>query len=79
MGKVTIAARVDEDLDSSLERLATRTGRSKSALVAEALQSFVATEEQFFTAVEEGKAALREGRVVNHETVVAAFERVIRA
>lgn len=78
MGKVTIAARVDEDLDSSLERLATRTGRSKSALVAEALQSFVANEEQFFTAVEEGKAALREGRVVNHETVVAAFERVIR-
>src|ERR1700722_54358 len=74
---VTIAARVDADLDAELNRLATTTGRSKSWLVNEALRSFVANEQQFLAAVEEGKQALREGRVVDHATVVAAFERIV--
>ena len=39
---VTIPARVDADLDSELERLASATGRSKSWLINEALQSYVA-------------------------------------
>ena len=52
---VTIAARVDADLDAELNRLATTTGRSKSWLVNEALRSFVANEQQFLTAMEEGK------------------------
>jgi predicted transcriptional regulator len=74
---VAIAARVDADLDAELNRLATVTGRSKSWLVNEALRSFVANEQQFLAAVEEGKQALREGRVVDHATVVAAFERIV--
>jgi predicted transcriptional regulator len=74
---VTIAARVDAGLDAELNRLATTTGRSKSWLVNEALRSFVANEQQFLAAVEEGKQALREGRVVDHATVVAAFERIV--
>jgi len=74
---VTIAARVDADLDSQLERLAAATGRSKSWLVTEALRSYVANEQQFLAAVEEGKQALRDGKVVDHETVVAAFERIV--
>lgn len=63
---VTIAARVDADLDDELERLASATGRSKSWLVNEALRSYVATEQQFLAAVEEGKQALRDGRTVDH-------------
>ncbi len=39
---VTIAARVDADLDSKLERLASATGRSKSWHINEALQSYAA-------------------------------------
>ena len=74
---VAIAARVDADLDAELNRLATVTGRSKSRLVNEALRSFVANEQQFLAAVEEGKQALREGRVVDHAIVVAAFERIV--
>ena len=74
---ITIAARVDADLDAGLSRLAEATGRSKSWLINEALRSFVANEQQFLAAVEEGKRALREGRVVDHATVVAAFKRVI--
>jgi predicted transcriptional regulator/plasmid stabilization system protein ParE len=75
---VTIAARVDADLDHELERLAEATGRSKSWLINEALRSYVANEQQFLAAVEEGKQALRAGQVVDHATVVAAFERVVK-
>ncbi len=74
---VTIAARIDADLDSEVERLASATGRSKSWLVNEALRSYVASEQQFLAAVEEGKHALRDGKVLDHTTVVAAFERII--
>lgn len=73
---VTIAATVDADLDRELERLAAATGRSKSWLITEALRSYVVNEQQFLAAVEEGKQALREGKTLDHETVVAAFERV---
>ena len=73
---VTIAARVASDLDGELERLAEATGRSKSWLINEALRSYVANEQQFLAAVQEGKEALRAGRVLDHATVVAAFERI---
>jgi predicted transcriptional regulator len=74
---VTLAARVDADLDAELTRLATATGRTKSWLINEALRSYVANEQQFLAAVEEGKQALREGRVIDHATVVSAFDRLI--
>jgi RHH-type transcriptional regulator, rel operon repressor / antitoxin RelB len=74
---VTLAARIDADLDAELRRLATATGRSKSWLINEALRSYVANEQQFLAAVEEGKQALRDGRVIDHQTVVTAFERLI--
>ncbi len=74
---ITLAARVDAELDAELGRIATATGRSKSWLINEALRSFVANERQFLAAVEEGKQALRDGRVVDHSTVVAAFERLV--
>jgi RHH-type transcriptional regulator, rel operon repressor / antitoxin RelB len=75
---VPIAARIDADLDGRLERLAEATGRSKSWLVNEALRSYVADEQQFLAAVEEGKQALRDGQTVDHATVVAAFERLVK-
>jgi RHH-type rel operon transcriptional repressor/antitoxin RelB len=75
---VTIAARVDADLDAELERLASATGRSKSWLINEALRSYVANEQQFLAAIEEGKQALRDGKVVDHATVVGAFERIVK-
>jgi predicted transcriptional regulator len=74
---VTLAARVDADLDAELSRIVTASGRTKSWLVNEALRSFVANEQQFLAAVEEGKQALREGRTVDHATVVAAFDRLV--
>jgi len=74
---ITIAADIDEELDAQLERLAAATGRSKSWLISDALRSYVANEQQFLAAVEEGKQALRDGKTVDHNTVVAAFERIV--
>ena len=74
---ITLAARIDADLDAELRRLVTATGRSKSWLINEALRSYVANERQFLAAVEEGKQALRDGRVIDHQTVVTAFERLV--
>jgi len=74
---ITLAARVDADLDAELSHLATATGRSKSWLINEALRSYVANEQQFLAAVEEGKQALRDGRLIDHETVATAFDRLI--
>ena len=73
---VTIAAQVNADPDDELERLAEAAGRSKSWLMDEALRSYVATE-QHLAAVEKGKEALQAGRVLDHATVVAAFEHIV--
>lgn len=60
-----------------MARLAKATGRTKSWLINEALRSYIVNEQRFLAAVEEGKLALREGRVIDHATVVNAFDRII--
>ena len=74
---VTIAARVEADLDSALERRASATGRSKPWLINEALQSYIANEQQLLAAVDEGKQASRDGKILDHAAVVEAFERIV--
>lgn len=75
MKSVTVGARITPQLDASLDRLASLTGRPKSWHVCEALQAYVANEEDFISAVKGGLADLRAGRVVAHEAVVRHFER----
>lgn len=79
MKTVIIGARISEDLNRDLARLAAATGRSKSWLVADALTSYVQSERAFIEAVEEGIKAYEEDRVVDHEAVVANLERRYRS
>ena len=79
MKTITIGARISEQLDKYLRTLAVATGRSKSWLVAEALKSYVETEKAFIEAVEEGIKAADQGRLVDHDAVVAEFERRYRS
>jgi predicted transcriptional regulator len=79
MRTVTIAARISEELDRDLAKLSTATGRSKSWLVADALKSYVRSEKAFIEAVEEGIKAADEGRLVDHDAVVAELERRYRS
>ena len=79
MKTITIGARISEQLDKDLRTLAVATGRSKSWLVTEALKSYVETEKAFIEAVEEGIKAADQGRLVDHDAVVAEFERRYRS
>ena len=79
MKTITIHARIGEQLDRDLRALAAATGRSKSSLVATALKSYVETEKAFIEAVEEGIKAANEGRLVDHDAVVAELERRYRS
>lgn len=67
---VAIEARIPVELDEALARVASATGKSKSSLLCEALSVFVSNEEQFIIAVEEGRAAARSGRLMDHDEVV---------
>ncbi|MEO5373723.1 MAG: ribbon-helix-helix domain-containing protein [Alphaproteobacteria bacterium] len=51
---VTIGARISADLDDDLRKLAEATGRSKSRLVADAVQSYVTAEKELAAALDEG-------------------------
>jgi predicted transcriptional regulator len=79
MKTITIHARIGEQLDRDLRRLAAATGRSKSWLVSAALKSYVEAEKAFVEAVEQGIKAADEGRLVDHDVVVAEFERRYRS
>ncbi len=69
---VTLAARAA----AAPGRLAPATARSKSQVISAALRCTMATGQRILAAVEEGKQARRAGRVTDHETVVAAFNRL---
>ncbi|HYD70918.1 hypothetical protein [Azospirillum sp.] len=76
MGKtVRIGADIGEDLNASLERLASERGQSKDLLVEQVLRDFIRSEEEFARAVREGIEAWKSGDVVDHATMVGEFER----
>lgn len=51
---ITIGARISEDLDADLRKLAAATGRSKSRLVAEAVGAYVNAEKELAASLDEG-------------------------
>jgi predicted transcriptional regulator len=75
---VSVTARVDKGLEADLAKIAKTTGRTRSALINEALRSFVSTEIQFISKVEAGLADLEAGRTVDMDAVVSAVRRAIR-
>lgn len=72
---INIGARVTEELNEGLGKLARATGRSKSWLISEAVRAYVESEAQFIEAVEQGLGELETGALVGHSTVVGDFER----
>ena len=74
---VTLSASVDPDTDAALERLAARSGRSKSELIESVLRDFVDADGQFITLVEEGIASWRAGDVTTHADVGAEVNRLL--
>jgi predicted transcriptional regulator len=74
---VAIEARIPAELNDALARLASARGKRKSTLVREALAAYVLTEEAFAAAVEEGRADVRAGRVVEHADVLREIRKLL--
>ena len=74
---VSIGARISEDIDDKLSKLAKATNRSKSWHVMQALEQYVAHEIDFIEKVQEGIRDIEEGRVHSHDDVMAEMEELI--
>jgi len=74
---IAIEAVIPQALDEALGRLALATGKSKSSLVFEALTALILSEDEFVAAVEEGRAAARSGKLIDHDQVVRDIDGLI--
>ena len=74
---VSIGARIPTELDEKLAALAQATGRSKSWLTHQALERYIEDEMDFVAKVQEGLKAAAEGRLTDHEEVVAEMDALL--
>jgi len=66
---------VPPELEAKLSRLAAESGRTAHQVALEMLTSTVDHDEWFRSKVEEGRAAAREGRLLDHLDVAARLDR----
>ena len=62
-------------LDSKLSTLAAEYGRDKEALIREAIEAYLNSDEWFREKIEEGLAAADRGQLLEHEEVKALIDR----
>jgi predicted transcriptional regulator len=73
--EITISTRVTEEMAEQVDRLSAQLGRTRAWLLHEALQVYLASEQEFIDAVQEGLKDLEQGNVVDHDLVVADWSR----
>ena len=66
---------VPAELEAKLNRLAAETGRSTEQLALDLLATSVEHDEWFRREVEKGRLSAREGRLLDHDEVVARLDR----
>jgi predicted transcriptional regulator len=64
--------------ESRLHQVATRTGKDPRQVVEEGIDRILDYDERFLAAVEEGRASVRRGDLVEHDEVVDRIERTFR-
>ncbi len=69
---------VPPDLEAKLTRLAAETGRTPDQVALDLLASSMDHDEWFRAEVEKGRAAAREGRLIEHDDVAARMDRRYR-
>lgn len=77
MTDTTITVRVSRELRDRLEAIAKQTRRSKSFLSNEAIEEFVAIEEEELAAIREGLQDMSNGNTISHEEAVNRFDEAI--
>jgi|ERR1039457_6257822 predicted transcriptional regulator len=73
---VVINARLNNDIIAQLDELGQEMQRSRSFLIAEAVQEYVEREYAHLCAVREGDADIAAGRVYNNEEIGAFIEEL---
>jgi predicted transcriptional regulator len=73
--EITISTRVTEELAEKMDRLSEQLGRTRSWVLHEALQVYIASELEFIDAVQDGLNDLSQGHLVDHDEVVADWSR----
>jgi predicted transcriptional regulator len=75
MSKIlSLQPEIPDEMAERVREIAKRTGRTLSELTADALEAYVVSEPEFRRLVEEGRADIAAGRLVDHETVRADRE-----
>ena len=69
-----VTARLDAEISAELDRLAEHQDRSRSWLVAQAIERYVRAEGELLTFIKEGQDSLSRGDYVTHEQLVAEIE-----
>jgi predicted transcriptional regulator len=69
---------VPPELEAKLTRLAAETGRTADQVALDLLASSMDHDEWFRAEVEKGRAAAREGRLIEHDDVAARMDRRYR-
>ena len=73
--KETVTFRMTRGTKDKLSKLADATGRARSFLVEEAVQSFCDLNAWQVEAVQEGLDALERGEVISHDTIKRKWEQ----
>lgn len=77
MKEVTISARIPVDLNDNLTRLALALRRNRSWVIEEAIRGYIASEQEFLDAVEEGIQDMRAGNVVPHDVAMKEVDALL--
>jgi predicted transcriptional regulator len=68
--------RLAPEKEAELQRLASRTGRNAEQVLKEAIDRLLEYDAHFGAAVEEGRAAARNGDLLEHDEVIERIERM---
>jgi RHH-type transcriptional regulator, rel operon repressor / antitoxin RelB len=72
--KNVMTIRIDPEVKNKLERMARATARTKSFLVADAIEEYLSVNEWQIEAIQEGVRQAEEGLLIPHEEVRKKWE-----
>ena len=64
--------------EARLQQVATRVGKNTAQVVEEAVDRMLEYDERLIAAVEEGRASVRRGDLLEHDEVVERIEQMFR-
>jgi predicted transcriptional regulator len=79
MTDTTVTVRLSTDLRNRLQIIGTATKRSKSFLAQEAIERYVASEEQHILGIQKAMEEMKAGKGVPHEEAMRQFDATIAA